>query len=160
MNIDKERKESNQMFKDLMPIVNSVVQKYSTQIDKIVKEVKKIETLTNEDIRNKMLELSIECYFFGTNVAQSSLMSDCANVLYKESVAKEYSNAIGTQSERTSMSTIMSINKQVVNTLYRAVNELMKSKLDEAHRLVNTLNSVLISRSAEEKLNRRDIVNE
>jgi hypothetical protein len=44
------------------------------------------------------------------------------------------------------------MDKQVVVMLQNAVANCMKSKLDEAHRMVNVLSNVLISKNAENKL--------
>ena len=45
------------------------------------------------------------------------------------------------------------MDKQTVTMIQNAIANCMKSKLDEAHRVVNTLNSILISRAAAAKLN-------
>ena len=152
MDIEQARKDCRHVYLQLQPIAKEAVEKYSKPIDTIVKEMSKLESMTDEEIRQLMMRLSIECYFFGNYTAESSLMSDCATILQKEKNAKEYSTATGTQAEKTSIATINSMDKQAVSSLYKMVKDLMNVKLDEAHRLVNTLNSVLISRSAEKKL--------
>ena len=139
MDIEQARKECRHVYLQLQPIAKEAVEKYSKPIDTIVKEMSKLESMTDEEIRQLMMRLSIECYFFGNYTAESSLMSDCAT-------------ATGTQAEKTSIATINSMDKQAVSSLYKMVKDLMSVKLDEAHRLVNTLNSVLISRSAEKKI--------
>lgn len=152
MEIEQARKECQHVFLQLKPLAKEAVLKYSGPIDDIVKKMSKLDSMSDEEIRQTMMKLSIECYFFGNYTAESALMSDCASVLYKEKNAREYSTATGTQVEKNSVATINSMDKQAVSSLYKMVKDLMGIKLDEAHRLINTLNSVLISRSAEKKL--------
>ena len=152
MEIEQARKECQHVFLQLKPLAKEAVSKYSGPIDDIVKKMSKLDYMSDEEIRQTMMKLSIECYFFGNYTAESALMSDCASVLYKEKNAREYSTASGTQAEKNSVATINSMDKQAVSSLYKMVKDLMGIKLDEAHRLINTLNSVLISRSAEKKI--------
>lgn len=152
MEIEQAKKEVNELFKDLAPIVQEIVDKYSIELDKIISKLSRAETLTNEELRSNMLALSIESYMFGMSKDASILKQECATTLMKEAQAKAYNNVDGTQAVRTNQSIIDTVDKQVINLVYSAVGNLMKTKLDEAHRMVNVLNSILISRNAEAKL--------
>ena len=169
MDIEKAKNEVNEMFQSLAPMVEEIVNKYSINIDKIILELTDSASLTNDEIRNKMLALSAEAYIFGMSKDASLLKQECAETLLKEAQAVVYNNTDGTVPVRTNASIIKTTDSQVVNLLYSAVGNLMKTKLDETHRMINILNSILISRNAEAKLNvassvdvesRRQILNE
>ena len=153
MNIDNANKNVIDFYKDLKPIVDEVVSKNARPIDEIIKKIKKdLTTLTNKELQDYMLQLSIETYYFATIKDSSILRQECATVLLKEGQANSFNGADGTQSYRNNQAIIQNLDKQAVNVLYNAVVNCMKSKLDEAHRIVNVLSSVLISKNAEAKL--------
>lgn len=153
MNIDKANKETIEFYKNLKPIVDEVVSKNARPIDELVKKIKKnLTTLTNKEIQDYMLQLSIETYYFATIKDSSILRQECSIALLKEGQANTYNGSEGTQSYRNNQAIIQNVDKQAVNILYNAVVNCMKSKLDESHRIVNVLSSVLISKNAEAKL--------
>ena len=151
-NIDDAKKEVNELFQSLAPMVEEIVNNYSAAIDSIIMSLTDAKSLTNSDIREYMLKLSVECYLFSLAKDASLLKEDCATTLMKEAQAISYNKSEGTQLIRNNQSMIDTIDKQVVNMLYSAVADLMRTKLDEGHRMINTLNSILISRNAEAKL--------
>ena len=63
MEIEQARKECRHAYLQLQPIAKEAVEKYSKSIDTIVKEMSKLDSMTDEEIRQRMLKLSIECYF-------------------------------------------------------------------------------------------------
>ena len=152
IDIKEAKKEVNDMFSDLSPLVQEIVDKYSKDLDKHISKISTAITLTNDEIRSLMLEISIECYMFGMSKDASMLKQECAETLLKEAQAKSYNSTDGTQVIRSNQALIDTMDRQVVNMLYSAVANLCKTKIDEGHRIVNTLNSILISRNAEAKL--------
>ena len=107
MEIEQAKKEVNELFKDLAPIVQEIVDKYSIELDKIISKLSRAETLTNEELRSNMLALSIESYMFGMSKDASILKQECATTLMKEAQAKAYNNVDGTQAVRTNQSLIL-----------------------------------------------------
>lgn len=153
MDIKQANKELTETYNQLKPIVESVVSKQSKEIDTIISKIKKnISDLTNKELQDFMLQLSIETYYFSHIKDMSILKQECAVALMKESQANVFNETIGTQSVRNNQAIIDTLDKQAVNMLYNAVANNMKSKLDEAHRMVNVLSNVLISKNAEAKL--------
>ena len=152
IDIKVAKQEVNDMFNDLSPLVQEIVNKYSSNLDKNISKISDAITLTNDEIRTLMLEISIECYMFGMSKDASVLKQECAETLLKEAQAKSYNATDGTQVIRSNQALIDTMDRQVVNMLYSAVASLCKTKIDEGHRIVNTLNSILISRNAEAKL--------
>ena len=158
IDIEKARQEVNDMYRELSPMVEDIVNKYALNINNLVNKISKAQFLTNDELRDFMLSLSVEAYNFSMSKDSSILKQDCAITIMKEAQAKEYNNTEGTQVIRNNASIINTSDSQVVNLLYSSVANLMKTKLDEAHRMINTLNSILISRNAEAKLSFSDVI--
>lgn len=152
MDIENAKGEVNELFNNISPLVTEIVSKHSVKLDNIIKKVSDTKSLTNEELREVIIQLSVESYNFGMDKDSSILKQECATTLMKEGMAIAYNNADGTQQVKSNKSITETVDKQVVNLLYNAVANMMKTKLDEAHRMTNALNSILISRSAEAKL--------
>ena len=152
IDIEDANKDVAALFKDLSPMVLEIVNKYSSELDKIFNKLTNASVLTNSELREYMLALSAESYLFGMSKDASLLKQECAATLAKESQAMAYNGTSGTQTVRSNQALIDTADKQVVSLIYNAVANMMKTKLDECHRMINTLNSILISRNAEAKL--------
>lgn len=153
MDISNARAEVDELFNNLSPLVLEIVNKHSAEADRLIKRVKDANSFTNEELRELILALSIEAYMFGVTRDAGLLKQECATTLLKEQQARVYNCTEGTQVVRQNASLLNSSEKQVVNMLYGAVADMLKTRLDEIHRLANALNSILISRNAEAKLN-------
>lgn len=153
MNIENAKQEVAEVYKSLQPIVKEVVSKQSKEIDFIIDKIKKnLTTMTNKELQDYMLQLSIETYYFSQIKDLSVLKQECAIAVSKGAQADIFNKTVGTQVVRSNQAVIDSMDKQVVSMLQSAVANCMKSKLDEAHRMVNVLSNVLISKNAENKL--------
>lgn len=142
------------VYKQLRDVAKDVVRKYTKTLDGYVKKVNEIETLTDGEIRVIMAKISYEAYSLAETREYSALKSEIATTLQKESFATEYMRADGTISDKSNIALLNTTKETAVDILYKNISKLMLVKLDEAHRVVNTLNSILISRSAEAKLHR------
>lgn len=146
-------KDTKELYNYLLEVANDIVKKYSEPLDKLVKQLSKdIDTCSNEQIRSYMGKISVEAYTLNISKEQSVLKEACASALYKEGVAKAFNSSTGTVEARKNQSVIDSMDKQAVSMLYSTVSSIFKAKVDEAHRLASTLNGILISRSADAKL--------
>lgn len=153
INIDKADKDVKELFNYLSPIATDIVKKKTKLLDDVIKKLSvDVETLSNEQVRNYMAILSVEAYNLSLDKEQSALKDSCATALYKEGIANSFNGNTGTVESRKNQSTIDNMDKQAVSMLYSVVYELLKTKVDEAHRVVNVLSNILISRSAEAKL--------
>lgn len=149
-----EQKKVKEAYKDVVPIADDIVKKVAKPLDDIMDKLKHgFETFSTRQLNDFMLQLSIEAYFFGSKKDHALLQQACADALYKEGYAKSYAAAQGTQANRQNQAAMDSFDKQTVKMLYDCTANLMKTRLDEAHRMINVLNSAIISRNAEAKLN-------
>ena len=146
-------KNVNDVYKDIGKIAKKLVDEKSKTIDDLIKTLSNVESLSDEEIRKYMLKISLESYSFSEIKEHSVMKQDCATALMKETQANIFNSETGTAEVRRNKSITDSNAQITVNILYNSIANLMKTKLDEAHRVVNTLNSILISRAAAAKLN-------
>lgn len=146
-------KNVNDVYKDIGKIAKKLVDEKSKVIDDLIKTLSNVESLSDEEIRKYMLKISLESYSFSEIKEHSVMKQDCAAALMKETQANIFNSETGTAEVRRNKSITDSNAQITVNILYNSIANLMKTKLDEAHRVVNTLNSILISRAAAAKLN-------
>lgn len=153
ISIDDSLKEVNDVYKQLIPMVDDVVSKNTKEVDAIFKNIKKdLTNLTNKELQDYMLQLTVEAYYLTSIKDSSTLKQECALTLLKTGQANIFNGTAGTQNARNNQAIVDTLDKQVVNVLYNAITNRFKSKLDEIHRMINVLSNVLISKNAEAKL--------
>lgn len=141
------------MYNDLVEIANKIVIIYTKDIDDLVSNAyNNVNNLSNEDIRQLMLKLSLKSYSFGDTKEKSSLKSKCAETIKKEAYAIKFNEIDGTVAYKENTATIEISDEIVSNAIYDLVANLFRTRLDEIHRVVDSLKSVLVSRMQEAKL--------
>ena len=152
--IDQANNDVNEVYFQLSDAAKETIGEIVKPIDDIVKELSKgINLFSNTELWDFQLRLGIESYKLANIKEQSSLKEACAEALYKEGLAKSYAEATGAAETKKQASILASIEKQAVSMLYTSISGILKAKLDEAHRLVNIIQNIQISRAAEAKLN-------
>ncbi len=152
--IDQVNNDVNEIYFQLSDAAKETIGEIVKPIDDIVKELSKgINLFSNTELWDFQLRLGIESYKLANIKEQSSLKEACAEALYKESIAKSYAETTGAAETKKQASILASIEKQAVFMLYTSISGILKAKLDEAHRLVNIIQNIQISRAAEAKLN-------
>lgn len=130
-----------------------LVAEYTAPVDRIIKQVNdNINNLTNEDIRRIQLQLSLRAYDLGDIKDKTNIAAEIAAIVEDESVADAYNTSTGTSEQRKNTAILASSKEKAVAKLYKLVASQIKTKLDEAHRVVATLQSILISRASDRKL--------
>lgn len=140
-------------YQDIVEIANDLVKDYTKDLDSIIANIENhIETLTNDDIRNLMLRLSIRAYSFGDVKERSAIKAECAEIIRKEAYAVSFNSAEGSVAAKDNISTLNVSNEIVSECIYTLVANLFKIKLDEIRRLIDTLKTILTSRLSEMKM--------
>ena len=140
-------------YKELVEIANSIVKTYASDINDLITEAtENIDTLSNEQVRQLLLKISLKAYSFGDVKEKAALKAQCAKTLKDEAYAIQFNGAEGSVEAKKNTALTQSSAEAVAETLYNLVSSLFKTKLDEMHRVVDSLKSVLMSRMAEQKL--------
>lgn len=151
--LQKALDNTEMMYFQLVQIANDIVEEHVRDINSFIEGlVANIENLTNDAIRNSMLKLSLMAFSFCDIKEKSSLKAECAEALRKETYAKEVIGADGSVSTKENTAIINTSDEILTETIYNVVASMFKSKLDEIHRVVDTLKTVLMSRVSEAKL--------
>lgn len=140
-------------YDDLIDIANSLCEELLGDVNKIMQHAyDNIENLTNEDIRNILLKLSLRSYSFSEIKEKAAFKATLGETLRKEAYAKSFNLTEGTVAVRENASIINTSAEILAEEIYTLVSNMFKVKLDEIHRVVDTLKSVLMSRMQEAKL--------
>lgn len=152
-NLQQALDNTETTYAQLVVIANDIVGEHTRDVDTLIKDaVDNINNLTNDAIRRLVIELSLKSFSFSEIKEKSSLKFECAESLRKEAYAIEYNKADGAVAARENAATINISDEILTEAVYGLVSSLLKTKLDELHRVVDSLKTVLMSRMAEAKL--------
>lgn len=139
-------------YHDLVDIANEATadqfDKANTLVDSITKNINK---LTPDQIRDSMLQLQLEAYRLSEIKEKSQLKADLAEALMKEKYAMTFNSLEGAAAVKDKLSQVQIADEVVSETFYNLIAALFKTKVDQLHRLVSVLNSILMSRMQEAK---------
>lgn len=141
-------------YSQLVEIANGITKDYTKKVDDLILYASNnIENMTTDFIRNFMIKLALESYSFSEIKEKASIKAECAEMLKKEAYAKEF-NGIdeGSVAYKENVATLNISNEIVTECIYNLVASLLKTKLDECHKVVDCMKSVLMSRMSEAKL--------
>lgn len=152
-NLNEALEATNTTYNELVDIANDIVSRCTKSVDPIIDSLKKnIETLTNDDLRNYMLELSIRAWSFSEIKEKAELKSEISKILKQEAYAIEFNKAEGTVAVKENTANLNISNEILCQCVNNLVADILKTKLDEIHRIVNAIQSVMVSRMSEAKL--------
>ena len=140
-------------YDELIDVANDIAKEVVGDLDDMMASAyNDVEKLSNEAIRDLMLKLSLRSYSFAEIKERSAFKSELSETLRKEAYAKNFNSAEGTVAVRENTAVLNSSSEILANQIYELVADIFKSKLDETHRIVAALTSVLMSRMSEAKL--------
>lgn len=140
-------------YEEVINLATDIVDEMTADLNQMVESAyMNIENLSNDSIRELLLRLSLRSYSFSEIKDKSAFKATLAESLRKEAYARELSIAQGTVAAKESIATMNTASETVVEQIYDLSAALFKTKLDELHRCVDSLKSVLTSRLTEAKL--------
>ena len=140
-------------YTDLNDVANDMTKSFFEPVDNIVKELEgDINGLDNDAIRDYMIKLALNSYSLSETKEKSALKAECAEALRKETFARSFNTSEGSAVARENNALLQTSDQVVVEALYNLVASLFKTKLDECHRIVDVMKTVLMSRNMEAKL--------
>lgn len=140
-------------YNEIIDIANESVKELTGDLDELLENVYYgVENLTNDGIREIMLRLSLRAFSFSAIKDKAGLKASLAETLRKEAYAKQFSTLDGSVAAKDTRATLNISEQIIVEQIYNLTASLFKTKLDEVHRCVDTLKTVLMSRLSEAKL--------
>ena len=156
--VSKALENISVVYDDLIEVANDIFRKTTKELDQITASAyNDIENLSNDAIRDLMLRLSLRSYTFSEIKEKSAFKATLGEVMRKEIYAKNFNQSEGTVAVRENTAIIETSAEIIAEEIYSLVANMLKTKLDETHRIVDTLKSVLMSRMQEAKLTAVDI---
>ena len=140
-------------YSEIIDIANESVKELTGDLNELLQSVYHgIENLTNEGIREIMLRLSLRAFSFSAIKDKAGFKAILAETLRKEAYAKQFSTLDGSVAAKDTKATLNISEQIIVEHIYNLTASLFKTRLDECHRVVDTLKTVLTSRLSEAKL--------
>ena len=152
-NLAEALENTNTTYQSLVDIANGIVDKCIKDITPIVSNISKnIHNISNDQIREYMLALSLKAYTLAEIKEKASMKADVSEIIRKEAYATEFNGNDGTVAMRENLAQINTADEILSQTVNEVVADILKVKLDEIHRMIDTLKTVLMSRLSEAKL--------
>lgn len=148
----------DETYQSLVDVANDIFEATTKDIDEIMtKAYEDIEKLSNDAIRDLMLKLSLKSYTFSEIKEKSAFKAVLGETIRKEEYAHNFNDADGTVAVRENTAIINTSAEILAEEIHSLIANMLKTKLDEIHRVVNTLQTVLMTRMQEAKLSSVDI---
>ena len=145
-------------YDEVIDIANDMISELTSDVDAMMQNAyENIENLSNDAIRELLIRLSLRSYSFSAIKDKSAFKATLAETLRKEAYATQFNGAEGTVAVRENTAILGTSAEVVVEQLYDLTASLFRTKLDEIHRVVDTLKTVLTSRLSEAKLTSIDV---
>lgn len=139
-------------YRELVEIANGITGSIFKPINDRVDAISaNVNSMPIDVIRDSIMDLQIKAFSLAEIKEKSTLKAELADALQKEKFAVEFSGADGSAAVKDKVAQIATSSEIVAETLYRLIANLMKAKLDQLHRLVDCLKSILVSRMQETK---------
>lgn len=151
--IQKALDEVDMTYANLIEIANDIYRSQLQDLDSYLSDVAcRVETLSNDEIRKVLATVAFRSYSFSEIKEKALFKASLAETIRKSNYALAFSEATGTAGAKESQATLQISDSILSEELYTLVANLFKVKLDEIHRLCDTLKTVLTSRLTEAKM--------
>lgn len=151
-NLDQALENVEMTYQQLVDIANEITTPLfncaNTTIDEVVTN---INNVTADMISKYILDLSTKSYQLSEIKDKAILKQQCAETLREEKYSQELLTIEGKVDEKKSQASLNSSEETLVEMLYTMVASALKTKIDELHRVVDSLKSVLMFKLAEMK---------
>ena len=150
--LNKALESVEMTYAQIKDIADSMLVGPFEEPNKIVETIQyNIESMSIDMLRDSILKLQLAVYSLSELRDRSGIKASCAEAIRKEAYAASYIGQEGTAGVKDNKAVLASSEEIVVELLYELISNLLKTKLDELHRLTDTLKSILMSRMQEAK---------
>ena len=140
-------------YDELIQIVDDTRETVLKDVDMLIEDVRNnIQNMSNDKIRDILVRLSLQSYSFSSIKDKAAFKASLAESLRKEAYAKSFGGAVGTVAQKDGQALLDTASQAVAEKIHDLMSDLFKTSLDEIHRTVDVLKTVLMSRLTEAKL--------
>ena len=139
-------------YSELVVIANDMLGPIFTPINEIINQVNaNVNAMPIDQIRDYILTLQLKAFEISEIKEKAALKAELAEVLQKEKFAVSFNGLDGSATAKEKLALVETSAEIVTEALYSLVANLLRTKLDQLHRLVDALKSILMSRMQENK---------
>lgn len=148
-------------YAELVSVANDMVHNITEPIDKLVAAVSdNANNMSIELLRDSILKLQLKAYELSEIKEKAAMKAELSTALQKEAFAVKFNSLDGAAATKEKLATAETSSELVSTVLFNLVSNLLKTKLDQLHRLVDAMKSVLMSRMQETKFMQLSTTNE
>lgn len=139
-------------YSDLVNISNDMLTPILAPINTVVAEVNaSVNAMSIDQIRDYILALQLKAFEISEIKEKAALKAELAETLQKEKFAVSFNGLDGSAAAKEKLALVETSAEIVTEALYSLIANMLKTKLDQLHRLVDCLKSILMSRMQETK---------
>lgn len=155
----QNKKLIEQDFEQLNEIIEKIIRPYSKSLDEYVKRITNAlhdinNPPTTEELDYYCMHLSTDIYWASSMSEQLGIKDDISKALYKEMYNTTRDNSEGTVADKNTLAELASQQEYLTNVCYSRAYRIMKSKVDNAQELLQSIKKVLSHRISEQELTR------
>lgn len=148
-------------YGELVDIANGMLNHMLEPINMIISRVSaSVNAISIDQIRDYILTLQLKAFEISEIKEKAALKAELAEALQKEKFAISFNGLEGSAAVKDKLALVETSAEIVTEALYNLVANLLKTKLDQLHRLVDALKSILMSRMQETKFMNMGATNE
>lgn len=157
-NLDTAINAVEMTYDEVIGLANDIVTEVTADVDEVINfATNNIENLNNDMIRDILLKLALKSYSFAPIKDKAAFKAQLAETLRKEAYSKAFSTLEGTVAVKENNANLMISEQIIVEQIYELAADLLKTKVDETHRVIATITSVLTTRLSEAKLTQVEV---
>ena len=148
-------------YGELVDIANGMLNPMFEPINMIISRVNaSVNAMSIDQIRDYILTIQLKAFEISEIKEKAALKAELAETLQKERFAVSFNSFEGSAAAKDKLALVETSSEIVSEALYNLVANLLKTKVDQLHRLVDALKSILMSRMQETKFMNMGSTNE
>ena len=148
-------------YGELVDIANGMLNPMFEPINMIIASVNAtVNAMSIDQIRDYILQIQLKAFEISEIKEKAALKAELAETLQKERFAVSFNSFEGSAAAKDKLALVETSSEIVSEALYNLVANLLKTKVDQLHRLVDALKSILMSRMQETKFMNMGSTNE
>lgn len=140
-------------YAQLKEIADDMLTEIVSPINNLIKVIgDDVNSLSIDQLKDYMWKLQFKAYTLSEVKERSLMKAEIAEALQKEKFADKFNSADGSAAVKNNIALIETSEEIVIQVLYEMISNLLKTKVDQIHRLVDCCKSILVTRMQEAKL--------
>ena len=151
--LSKAISEVETTFDQIEHIANDTIREPLNNINSIISTIQTdINEASTDLLRVYMMKLQVAIFQLSEIKDLTAVKAQVAEALRKEAYSTSFLTQEGTAGQKDASATIAISENIVTEYLYELVSNLVKTKVDQGLRMIDTLKSILMSRMQEAKI--------